>query len=152
MFRHSLRAFGALALVAGLVACSGAPSDSDFESVIQASWSESAWFELQDVDVADSWAAGEGRWSAEVRFVLRATADAAEFEKTLEEAKRGAQGFGAMQLEMTGAAMRMQFGQFREGDEFEMTREITLAKSERGWRDVSSRGGSQVSSGSAWDD
>ncbi len=126
----------ALLLIALLAACSDAPDDDVIRGALNQELKQAhlnELFQVTDVDVAGRYPEDDDHVALDVRYTMQAQRDLSEYSKAVKrDEERDAMDRFAMVMAL--AAVRVEFGNFGEGDHFEQERRLMLERTEEGWR------------------
>ncbi|EKE75651.1 lipoprotein [Gallaecimonas xiamenensis] len=129
----------ALAAAALLAGCSDKPSEGDLEDMLTAKLNDGyELFEIDDFEKLDALTKGEDTYLVDVQYTLVFTKDLKEVAEDLRKESKGS-GLGDLGAGLGLMALKMQFGDFKDGDEVEQKQTLVLRRSEEGWKLVATR-------------
>ena len=126
----------ALLLTVLLAACSDTPDDDVIREALNQELKQAhldELFQVTDVDTAARYPEDDDHIALDVRYTMEAQRDLSEYSKAVKrDQERDAMDRFAMVMAL--AAVRVEFGNFAEGDTFEQERRLMLERTEDGWR------------------
>jgi len=126
----------ALLLTALLAACGDTPDDDVIREALNQELKQAhldELFQVTDVDTAARYPEDDDHIALDVRYTMEAQRDLSEYSKAVKrDQERDAMDRFAMVMAL--AAVRVEFGNFEEGDAFEQDRRLMLERTDKGWR------------------
>ena len=126
----------ALLLTVLLAACSDTPDDDVIRDALNQELKQAhldELFQVTEVETAGRYPEDDDHVALDVRYTMEAQHDLSEYSKAVKrDEERDAMDRFAMVMAL--AAVRVEFGNFEEGDNFEQERRLMLERTEEGWR------------------
>lgn len=126
----------ALLLVALLGGCSDAPDDGMIRDALNQELKQAhlnELFQVTEVDITGRYPEDDNHQALDIRYTMTAQRDLSAYNKAVKrDQERDAMDRFAMVMAL--AAVRVEFGNFKEGDTFDQERRLILERSEEGWR------------------
>ncbi|EKF74220.1 hypothetical protein A11A3_09480 [Alcanivorax hongdengensis A-11-3] len=116
-------------------ACSRTPDAADAQKALQAELKHAhlqQLLEVKDVKKDNGYQAGDGLYTLEVSYTLKAKQGLGEYTDQVK-GDESLSGLDRFAMVMTLGALRMEHGDFEKGDTFNRQRSITFHDTEKGW-------------------
>ncbi|MBL7251734.1 hypothetical protein ACLD02_12575 [Alloalcanivorax sp. C16-2] len=126
-----------LAVFALLAACSNTPDDDVIRDALEQELKQAHLAELftvTEVEILQAYPQeGDDQITLDVRYTMEARQGLSEYSRTVKnDEERDAMDRFAMVMAL--AAVRVEFGDFEQGDTFNQERRLDLQRTEDGWR------------------
>ena len=123
-----------LAMVSGLVACSGAPGESQLEHLLQQQFDQKYQdlIDVNDLTKHNGWADSEQYYTAEVTYNI-------EFKQSFkayldQQTAKPGNPLEKVATGMSAGLLKLQYGDFNAGDTYQVKQQtLNLRKTENGW-------------------
>ena len=123
-----------LAAVASLIACSGAPGESQLEQLIQQQYDQQYQdlIDVNDLTKHNGWADSDSSYTAEVTYTI-------EFKQSFkayldQQTAKPGNPLEKVATGMSAGLLKLQYGDFNAGDSYQVKQQtLNLRKTENGW-------------------